>query len=650
MKNAISLVMVTFLILSSISINAQVKQRNLLGRFTIEEIKEKLLNKNEWKPFPKTPADWKRTVPDSSIKNIINQAKEYLKKPFNSIPATIELEYVINGNRDNYQKLSFEKRNQLFTLVVAESMEDKGRFSNAIANGIWNICEETYWGVPAHLNFQKIGSGLPDVSDPTLDLFGAETASVLALADYFTGEKMDNISPLIRERLYIEVNKKILNGFENEVNRYSYFANGKKTLPVNNWDPWITSNCITAFLLLEKNEDKRTRLLHHSFELLDLYINGLGDDGATDEGPSYWFAAGLALFDGLSMIENATAGKISIFKEPIIKNLGTYIYKMHIDNEYFVNVADGTPKIKADGLGIYRFGKAVNDTSMISFGAWAYHHITDNEPHLESFFRPRKIFNLLISKECAEVKGTPIITKDVWLPGIELMTARTNGNLYIASHGGHNAESHNHNDVGDFIIYSKGLPIIIDVGKGTYMAITFSKDRYTLWYNTSAYHNVPTINDNQQDAGADKKASNVIYKNTGSTTRFKMNIENAYPKKTGLQFWERSIDVNKLQDEVVIKDHYQFDTINNKLIQTFMTVCNTNIATPGKIVFFNNKNNPVVLTFDATEWTVTKEKMLLDQPHEQDLKRNWNNQTIWRLLLTNNYHKISGTFKYIIKQ
>jgi hypothetical protein len=74
------------------------------------------------------------------------------------------------------------------------------------------------------------------------------------------------------------------------------------------------------------------------------------------------------------------------------------------------------------------------------------------------------------------------------------MTARTNNNPFIASHGGNNAESHNHNDVGDFIIYADGAPVIIDAGKGTYMAITFSKNRYTLWYNTSPYHNVPLVN------------------------------------------------------------------------------------------------------------------------------------------------------------
>ena len=78
------------------------------------------------------------------------------------------------------------------------------------------------------------------------------------------------------------------------------FGNGKRTVKVNNWDPWVVSNCMTAFLLLEKNEERRVKLLHQSMSLLDLYINGLGEDGATDEGPSYWFAAGLALFDGVN--------------------------------------------------------------------------------------------------------------------------------------------------------------------------------------------------------------------------------------------------------------------------------------------------------------------------------------------------------------
>jgi hypothetical protein len=345
------------ILFSKYQLYSQLTQRDLLAKFSVNDIKQSLISQNNWKPFPKLPSEWANQVPDSVIRSIIKQAEGIKNTPFTNIPANITLEYVRNGNRTNYERLSFDKRNRLFTLVLAESMENKGRFTDAIVNGVWNICEETYWGVTAHIGTQKRGSGLPDVTDPTVDLFGAETAAVMALTDYFTGSKLDSISPLIRERINIEVNRKILNSFENEAARYGYLGSGKRTVKVNNWNPWVISNCMTAFLLLEKNEEHRVKLLAHSLHLLDLYINGLGDDGATDEGPSYWFAAGLALFDGLHMVADATNQKISVFDLPIIQKLGAYIYQTHIDDDYFVNVADATPKIKADGIGIIVLGK-----------------------------------------------------------------------------------------------------------------------------------------------------------------------------------------------------------------------------------------------------------------------------------------------------
>jgi hypothetical protein len=630
--------------------SAQVFQRDLLTKkYSLADINQLLVTQDQWRPFPLQVAEWAKHVPDSIRESIIKQAEGIRDKPFTSIPATVTLEYIRNGNRVNYERLSFDKRNRLFTLVLAESMENKNRFTDAIVNGVWNICEETYWGVTAHIGSQKKGSGLPDVTDPTVDLFGAETAAVLALTDYFTAKKLDDVSPRIRERIATEVNKKILNSYENEVARYGYFGNGKRTAKVNNWDPWVVSNCMMAFLLLEKNEERRAKLISHSMGLLDLYINGLGEDGATDEGPSYWFAAGLALFDALTMLADATSQKISIFGDPIIKQLGSYIYQTHIDGEYFVNVADATPKIKADGIGIYRFGKAVNNQAMMGFGAWAYHHIQDNTPKVESFFKPRQLWNLAYTAEVAAAPQNESKLPAVYLPSVELMTARTNNNLFIASHGGNNAESHNHNDVGDFIIYADGAPVIIDAGKGTYMAITFSKDRYKLWYNTSPFHNVPLVNGIAQEANGAARAENVHFTSANNLTSFTMDLEKAYPGKAGIRSWSRNIKIDHAKNSIEVTDQYKLLNAD-EVTQTFMTVCTTDIATPGKIIFTTEKNQKVQLLYDAADWKVTKEQMPLTEPHEQGLKANWNNRPVWRLLLANSSHKKEGQFLYTISK
>ena len=123
--------------------------------------------------------------------------------------------------------------------------------------------------------------------------------------------------------------------------------------------------------------------------------------------------------------------------------------------------------------------------------------------------------------------------RDAWLGGIQVMVAReqegSSKGLYLAAKGGHNDESHNHNDIGHFIVYCDGSPMIIDPGVGTYTSKSFFSERYSIWSNQSAYHNLPLIDGVQQLAGRQHRADQVIYTQEDSVASISMNIENAYP-------------------------------------------------------------------------------------------------------------------------
>ncbi len=114
-----------------------------------------------------------------------------------------------------------------------------------IANGVWLTCEETFWGVPAHLGMQRAGPGLPDVSEPIVDLFAAETSSLLAWTDYLVGDRLARVSPLLPERIRLEINRRILTPC---LVRNDFWWMGLSGLPVNNWNPWICSNWLTSAL------------------------------------------------------------------------------------------------------------------------------------------------------------------------------------------------------------------------------------------------------------------------------------------------------------------------------------------------------------------------------------------------------------------
>ena len=186
-------------------------QQNLLsGKFASDEWNDILISQAKWIPFPTINDRNAWALADQQMLNsVLNEAETFLDYNWPSIPATKSLLFERTGDRNEYQALSFKKRNVLGTLLLAEIHENKGRFLDAIINGVWSICEESFWGVPAHLPRSKAYSGLMDVSDPFVDLFAAETGTYLAWVDYFLGDKLDSISPQIRKRIYHESNNRL---------------------------------------------------------------------------------------------------------------------------------------------------------------------------------------------------------------------------------------------------------------------------------------------------------------------------------------------------------------------------------------------------------------------------------------------------------
>lgn len=625
-------------------------QRNLLKHFSMRDLQSSLLTHDQWSPFPRSVAEWTEKLPDSIRRRIVAEGEKALHEPFASLPATLYLEFQRDGNRVNYETASFTKRSRLFALVLAEAIEQKGRFTDAIVNGVWSFCEESFWGVPAHYYLQKAGIGLPDVQDPSVDIFASETAEILALTDYFVGAELDGVSPLLRKRIYYEVDRRMLAPLEKDSIAYSYLGSGRRDAPVNNWNPWVISNWMISLLLLEKNEGRRVKELYHGMGLLDNYINGLGEDGAVDEGPSYWFGGAGRLFDALTMLHSATAGKIDIYEAPVIRRLGDYIERMHIAGNYFIDIADASPTISADGLLIYRVGVSVKDTGLERFGAWAYHHLDDHDFYHKDFSKPRIVWNLLSLKACESIDPPEPLTDETWFADLQLMATSSGKGFFVASHGGHNGESHNHNDVGDLMVYARGQPVIIDVGFGTYTAKTFSKDRYSLWYLSSAYHNLPVINGMPQAAGRKYEAREVSYASDAARTELQMEIAAAYPEEAGVRSWKRRVTLDKSKNEVWIRDAFQLGKRTGALSQTFMTVCPVEVPKPGQILFQLPGKGKVLLEYDPRAWELKKELMDTSGPDETRIADNWSHRPIWRLLLVSKTRDKTGVFRYRITQ
>ncbi|HTK37181.1 MAG TPA: heparinase II/III family protein, partial [Pyrinomonadaceae bacterium] len=398
--------------------------------------------------------------------------------------------------------------------------------------------------------------------------------------------------------------------------------------------------------LLEPDETKRAENFYEYMKLLDIYLNGLGDDGGCDEGPSYWFAAGGSVFDALEILQSATNGQIEIYDAPLIQKMASYIYKMHIADDYFVDFADADPKFKGDGLMLYRFGKDLKDNTLSQFGLYLYSRHKNAVG--EGFQKPRRINDLLTIKEVQTLNANYTPPAESWFSDIQVLTARTKSRLFLATHGGNNGESHNHNDVGDFIVYLDNEPVIIDAGRGNYTAKTFSSHRYELWFTQSQYHNLPIINGIGQFAGGNYAAGNVKHSTSDTSVSLAMDISKAYPKEAGIDYWNRTVKLDRTNNKVEVVDDYSLTNTPASLQQAFMTVCDVDLSKPGRIKLITPEGRMVLLTYDQNAWTVAIDKPSSEGPEYSSFTQKWNGRPIQRILLTSRDLRAKNSLQYTI--
>jgi hypothetical protein len=628
---------------SGAAVAAVTPRKYLSSAYPPDRLPAALIPRERWKPYPAATerAPWDG-LPADARKAAAEAGEAQLGKPWQPLPATLFLEYRRIGNRSNYERVRSRRREQLRELVLAECVEGKGRFTDEIVNGIWTTCEETFWGVPAHMGPQKAGVGLPDAAEPIVDLFAAETASLLAWTWYLLKPQLAAASPLVPERIRLEIDRRVLTPC---LTRDDFGWMGlAHNNPVNNWNPWINSNWLACALLIERDEKRRLAAVSKILRSLDRFLDSYHDDGGCDEGPSYWFRAGGSLFDNLDLLQSASNGAMDFYKAPLVREIGRYIYRAHISGNYFTNFADAPAKVNMSADLVFRYGRAIGDETMAAFGAWAAAAQKAGSERTESIGRNLPaLFNL---NEIRKAPRAEALVRDVWLPGIQVMAARQKGGsaegLYLAAQGGHNAESHNHNDVGNFMVYAGGQPVLIDVGVETYSAKTFSSKRYEIWTMQSAYHNLPTIDGAMQGAGRAFAASEAVCQAGDRMVEFRLNIAQAYPPEAGIDFWRRTFRFDRLENRIEIADAYSLNKPANRITLTLMSASKPVAEGGGWLRLGGNAG----VRFEAGALKPSIEEIPLEDPR---LRGTWG-ERIWRILLVAERPPREGRFTLRVSQ
>ncbi|HEY4355113.1 MAG TPA: heparinase II/III family protein [Acidobacteriaceae bacterium] len=624
---------------------AQTAPRELLTS-TFESLTGSLLPAGAWHPFPQATdrAGWTALPPDLRDA-IAKRADEANTGDWPALLATEALEFKRNGNRTRFEALTFGRRARLAALVLGECMAAKGAYLDQIANGIWLICEESFWGVPAHLGAQKAGVGLADVAEPVIELFGAETAATLAWVAYLLPEGLQSVSPLLLPRITVEARRRILEPY---VARDDFFWMGLNGKPhhLNNWNPWINSNVLTATLLLETDPGRRSALVARICHSLDAFLADYSPDGGCEEGPGYWSRSAASYFDCCSRLVSAHGGKGgTVLTHPFVRAMGHYITDVHIAGNQYVNYGDAHVEASPEPELMHLFGQATHDDTLAAFGSFEASRRGLRLPDIHSggvASMSRDLQMIFAVEETRRAAKQDALTRESWYPNLGLMTAREKEGsvqgLYIAFQAASNGRPHGHNDSGSFLLYCNGEPVLIDVGVEAYTAQTFSKDRYKIWTMQSAFHNLPLINGMMQHEGDAFRASEVRFTGSGARTTVEANLATAYPAEAGANHWTRRLTLDRTARTVELYEQFTLAK-ESPVLLSFMAAKQPEIK-DGSIRIGN-----VILGFDPAALRASSETIAL---HDAGLRHSWGD-AVWRLQLTATSPVKAGDWKVTFK-
>ena len=444
-------------------------------------------------------------IPAETRREIRELAAKYTEIPYPARTASGFLAFVRTGDRRADEDPYFTRRRKLCAAVL-DACLDPDAGTDDIINGIWLICEESTWVISAH-NVNPIPGApapakypLPDIRKPYVDLFCAQTGMILSLAASLLGKRLDAVTPLIRKRIREEIRRRILRPF---MATDDFWWMGVRRKDLNNWTPWILSNILVCAVLDPMPRAKLADVLTRACGMLDRYLAVLPEDGGCDEGAGYWNMAGGALLDCLEILEKVTGGKMAFWQNEKIRNIMRFPAKVEMGGGWFANFADCDARPFISGERLETAGRLIGDPALSELGTRMRGTVAmqlNDTPHLTRALD-------LVFNAPAETEGQAV-PEDTWLPDLQVRLVRRGG-WTLACKGGHNGESHNHNDVGSFILFRNGEPAAVDAGNMIYTAKTFSAERYTLWNVRADWHNLPVIGGYIQQPGAEQAARDV---------------------------------------------------------------------------------------------------------------------------------------------
>ncbi|GHU78006.1 heparinase [Clostridia bacterium] len=570
-------------------------------------------------------------------------ANEYIAYDWPALTMSNWLRIKRSGETFSGWQAFTKRRSLLGVFLIAECIEGKSRFTEQIINGIITICEETSW--VQMLNIRSKDFALPDESDNYVDLCAAETAQLFAWITALFGAELDKEDAGIRRRMEWEIMRRVIRPY---LDRDDYWWMGFTQDRINNWNPWCNQNVLEAVMLMRIDPALQAQVVEKVCRSLDVYIDRYPEDGACDEGPGYWSAAGLGLGTCVDLLKRMTGGMVDGSRIEKLYAIASYIYKVHIDGDWFVDYADGDARLGI-GPGVFRLGEMLGDEKLIDMGRL----FKPSPPVLTHWFSIYANLMALFDASQRDSKpARPAYLQCAVFENCEVLCAREREGdptgFFLSAKGGNNVESHNHNDVGNFVVFLDSQPLFIDLGTEEYSLKTFSKDRFSIWYLQSQYHNCPTIAGRLQQDGKEFYAEDARFDLTNEYDKISMELRHAYPSDTPVRSWRRSVALVRASgtDQAFIEIDDEYEGLGEG-VTSYNFVTRARPELDGESLLLDAGNGVTArLSYNSVELDVRIEEIPIT---ESRMLRNWGGM-IWRIVFTEKVHVADAERAFIIEK
>lgn len=424
-------------------------------------------------------AFWTSVADEPRYAVVMQKVWELWELRYDEIPVLSYADRVLfydTGDRKTFETPYFRRRNTMSAgALLAMIYPDEEKYLDYVQRMLWAICDEYSWALPAHTG----GDPARDVFE--IDLFNAETALAVSEICYVLAGRLDE---RVRRRAAIEVERRVLSTYRARVSWY-------ETLN-SNWAA-VCGGCVGGAMMYLAPDDFRV-LLPRFLNTMQRFIDGFSDDGICMEGTTYWNYGFSNFVWFADMLRDFTNGKTDLLQGEKIEKIARYMQCSFLKGNTTVSFSDGTRRGQVfDALQYYLSRVFPDSVHMLpSEVSTLWSGNVSWQPLSRAF---------LYAPPLDVPRALPVHNYD-FSTAQQVIVNERKYSLFVKA--GHNAEEHNHNDVGSFIISTDAGQVFCDLGAGLYTRQYFRMtmhERYAILCNSSLGHSVPVIDGQGQMMG-----------------------------------------------------------------------------------------------------------------------------------------------------